>query len=573
MRLTRFFAALLNPVEQRLVTRSIVIGVIVWATVHTLKYATNWTFETIQLWVEGTGNLLWVLVPLLLGALVMAAFSRYGVTMLNYRTSDGHIHKLVDVRGDGMERAIALYYSSEPALEQTMMGDEGVNVRWKLPTWSLVLRKSLATLVTIGTGGSGGLEASVTLIGESLSAGLFKPRRAPLGKIRHSPLAQKLWRWWSSSNPDELQAAQLAGIAAAISAYLGAPFTAAFFAVEVMYRRRPVLEKLIFALISALVAYFLNLVVGGQQRAFEPAFMPRPPITAGYYLLLALLAFSVAMTGILLERLRLAVVNFYQNANFNDWQRHLTGALLTGVIALLIVALTGEKLDLILGTGDRMVEAALDGQITLQIALAALVGKMLATTFTIGSGGSAGFLVPSLFFGTMTATILSRLFGYPPILLIIPAMTASLVSIVNIPLAATFFVVEIFGSAYLLPALVVLVLTLIFTHDTSIYRTQREEYQGRQLIPGYSTRRVMVPPAWDGQTIIGLQIRARYGLNVIGLLEKHPLDGHSPAEPVLNPRVDRPLKTGDSLILLGQDPALDAFVESVAGLTSMGDWQ
>lgn len=573
MRLTRFFAALLSPTEQRLVTRSIVIGALVWAAVHTLKFAVNWTFESVQLWVESTESLLWVLAPLVVGALVMAAFARYGVSVLNYRSSDGHIHKLVDVRGDGLERAIALYYSSEPALEQTLLGDEGVNVRWQLPTWSLALRKALATLVTLGTGGSGGLEASVTLIGESLAAGLFKPRRAPLGKIRHSPLAQKLWRWWSSSNPDELQTAQLAGIAAAISALLGAPFAAAFFAIEVMYRRRPVIEKLIFALIGALVAYLLNLVVGGQQRAFEPIALLRPPITSAYYFLLVLLSFSIAMTGILFEHLRKRIVDFYRVAKFNDWQRHLSGALLAGTIALVAVALTGEPLDLILGTGDRMVEAALDGQVTLQIAIVALFGKMLATTLTIGSGGSAGLLVPSLFFGTMTATALSHLFGYPPILLIVPAMTASLVSIVNVPLAATLFVVEIFGSTYLLPAMVVLVLTLIFTHDTSIYRTQREEYQGRQLIPGYSTRRVLVPPAWHGRTIVELQIRARFGLNVIGLLEKHALDGHSPPEAVLNPDVDHPLQTGDSLILLGHDQALDAFDESIAELTTMEEWK
>ena len=48
-----------------------------------------------------------------------------------------------------------------------------MDVRWQLPTFSLATRKFLATLITLGSGGSGGLEGSVTLIGESVAAGLL----------------------------------------------------------------------------------------------------------------------------------------------------------------------------------------------------------------------------------------------------------------------------------------------------------------------------------------------------------------------------------------------------------------
>ena len=162
--------------ERRLVFQSVIIGVVVWAAVFLLKTLVHWAFETTLHWLEGV-NLLFVFVPLLIGALLTAVIIQFRPTILHYRDKEGHIHALVDAEGDGLERAISLYYTSEPAFEQALTGQEGVDVRWQLPTFSLAIRKFLATLVTLGSGGSGGLEASVTLIGESIAAGLFKPRQ------------------------------------------------------------------------------------------------------------------------------------------------------------------------------------------------------------------------------------------------------------------------------------------------------------------------------------------------------------------------------------------------------------
>ena len=47
------------------------------------------------------------------------------------------------------------------SLEQALTGQEGVAVRWQMPTLTLAVGKFLATLTTIGSGGSGGPEASV----------------------------------------------------------------------------------------------------------------------------------------------------------------------------------------------------------------------------------------------------------------------------------------------------------------------------------------------------------------------------------------------------------------------------
>ncbi|MEM7345277.1 MAG: chloride channel protein, partial [Chloroflexota bacterium] len=274
-------------------------------------------------------------------------------------------------------------------------------------------------------------------------------------------------------------------------------------------------------------------------------------------------AVIISLISIYFGRLRASFEYMFHHNLPNIWQRHLTGAILTGVIAIVAIYLTGEGPALILGPGEEPIFAAFAGELTLGVALIALIAKMLATLTTIGSGGSAGLLVPSIFFGTMVAAALAQVFGYPADTLIVPAMAASLVSIVNVPLAAILFIAEVFGAAYMVPALVTLVVASILAHENPVYRTQREVEENQQIIPGYSIRRVAVPPSWAGQTIIELQIRQTYGLNVIGIVEQHSHEGEAHEHTQLNPSFSTPLELGQVLIVLGEDETIKTFERTV----------
>ncbi|MCB0148218.1 MAG: chloride channel protein, partial [Caldilineaceae bacterium] len=384
---------------------SIVVGAVVWSAVYLLKLSVHWLSEHILEIVEQTPFHLLIFVPLVAGSLIVAALAAWRASFVYYRDKDNHLHALNDVEGDGLERTIGLYYTSEPALDRALLGTQGVRARWEMPTFSLAFRKFLATLVTLGGGGSGGLEASVTLIGESLAVGLFKPRPR---MIPHNLWALRLWRWWRTLDPDELQTAQLSGVAAAVSTLLGAPLAGAFFAIEVMYRRRPVIEKLIYALVASLTAFFLGHFASPTNTKFVTVsgLLP-PPLNWRYYLILVVLAISVAFVDIYLRKVRGGLSAFFHERFAEPWQRHVVGAVMTGVIGLTAALLTGESLDLVLGTSDRVIAAALTGQLTIWIAAVALVGKLLATMSTIASGGSAGMLVPSMYLGSMAGVIVA----------------------------------------------------------------------------------------------------------------------------------------------------------------------
>ncbi|MFZ0545326.1 MAG: chloride channel protein, partial [Candidatus Promineifilaceae bacterium] len=476
----------------------------------------------------------------------------------------------------GLERAIALYYTSEPTLEQALTGQEGLEVRWQMPTFSLAIRKFLATITTLGSGGSGGLEASVTLIGESLSAGLFKPRQFRPAYLLPNGLVNRARGWWRAKDPDDLQTAQLSGIAAAIAVLLGAPFAAAFFATEIMYRNRPIIEKLIYSLISSLIAYFLtNVANSGHTAIFQVDALILPPSTLRYFAVLIFMAATISAVSVYFTRMRSRFEEWFHHTQPDPWRRHLIGAALTASIAIVVAlitnyfGLTDHGLELVLGPGESAIHLALNGQLTVTVALIALFAKMLATLTTIGSGGAAGLLVPALFFGTMVAAAFAPIFDYQPIQLIVPAMAASLISMVNIPLAAMLFTVELFGAHYMVPSMIVLVVTAVLAHNNTIYRIQREEYSRRQILPGASVRRVPVPVDWAGQTLIDLDFRRRFDLTVIGLVDKRGIDGRPQVRLDLAPTI--PLGLGDVLVVLGSDENLERLSAEIRELSEKAE--
>lgn len=544
--------------EQRLVVTAIVVGVVVWPVVFALKTLVHFTFEHVIAWVEATPSPFFIVLPLVLGSLITTLIAAWNASSVYYRDKDGHVHALNDVEGDGLERTIALYYTSEPALDRGLLGVQGVCARWELPTFSLALRKFGATLATLGLGASGGLEASVTLVGESLAVGMLKPRPRWLP---HKLWVLRLWRWWRTLDPDELQTAQLSGVAAAVATLLGAPLAGAFFAIEVMYRRRPVIEKLIYALIAALTASMLGrLLAPATGKFITPDPMTPPALDWRYALALVALAIFVAFVDVYLRKVRMLLRTFFRSRFPIDWQRHVAGAVLTAVVGIAAAWLAAAPLDLVLGTGDRVLEEALAGELTLRVAAVALIGKLLATMCTIGSGGSAGMLVPSMYLGGMAGVIVATLTGYPAAALVIPSITASLVSLVNVPLTALMLTVEVFGADFLLPALLVLIVTLLLSHPTSVYRTQRERDDTREILPDYAVRRIQIPAAWDQLTLRELDLRARYDVNVIGYIAT----GDQAARITPNVPADRPLRAGDRLVVMGHTQALGELLAALS---------
>jgi Trk K+ transport system NAD-binding subunit len=113
----------------------------------------------------------------------------------------------------------------------------------------------------------------------------------------------------------------------------------------------------------------------------------------------------------------------------------------------------------------------------------------------------------------------------------------------------------------MVPALIALVVTSILAHDNTVYRTQREATSKRQILPGASVRRVPIPAKWENQTLVDLDFRKQFDLNVIGLVEQQGEDGRPHIR--LGSAATVVLQQGDILVVLGSDENLDALETAV----------
>jgi CIC family chloride channel protein len=558
--------------EQRiLVFQAVIIGVVVWIAIFTLKESVHWLSHEVIHWIDHAATPLVLFVPLLIGALIVGAIAQFRASTINYRDDEGEVEPLNAVEGDGLERTIALYYSADPSVKKGLATEQtGLEARWQMPTFAMAVRKFVASLVTLGSGGSGGLEASSALIGENLAAWYYK-LHTNISRHRLGNLPESMSRPWEAPNPAYLQTAQLGGVAAAVTVLLGAPLAAAFFASEVMYRNRPLLEKLFYSLIAALTARLLSrLVAGARPMMFEVEEFVFPNVgDMRYGFALVLMAIVIALVGQIYRISSVKSNAWFQKIN-NRFARLLVGFGITGVVALMVyylthsLELTDHGLELVLGSGESMVNLAFAGQVTIGMALIGLVAKMIATLATISSGGSAGLLVPALFFGTMIATSFAQIFEYEPMLFIVPAFAGSLIAIVNTPLTAILFAVEAFGAIYMIPVLVILIVTGLLSNPKTIYRTQQAALDSIELLPGYDTRQINLPEAWAGQTLNTLNIGEKFDINVIGLLDRS--EGDEEPQVLFSSTLSRTLEQNDVLVIYGRDKDLDALEAAAANL-------
>jgi CBS domain-containing protein len=118
--------------------------------------------------------------------------------------------------------------------------------------------------------------------------------------------------------------------------------------------------------------------------------------------------------------------------------------------------------------------------LSLWVVLALPFAKIVATSFSIGSGGSGGIFGPGMVIGGFTGAAVWRLLhGFAPTMphqaapFVVVGMIACFGSIAHAPLAVMLMVVEMTGSlSVLAPAMVAVGLATLIAGDATIYRSQ-----------------------------------------------------------------------------------------------------
>ncbi len=143
-------------------------------------------------------------------------------------------------------------------------------------------------------------------------------------------------------------------------------------------------------------------------------------------------------------------------------------AMVKPAIGGLLVALLALVVPQVMSGGYGWLQLTLDGALPLKILLLLLPAKILATSFTISSGGSGGVFAPSLVIGGVTGAVFAAAAeriapGFAPATAacVLVGMGGFFAGVAKVPIASLIMVAEMSGSYNLLVPLM-LVCSVVF---------------------------------------------------------------------------------------------------------------
>jgi CIC family chloride channel protein len=314
--------------------------------------------------------------------------------------------------------------------------------------------KSLASSISIGSGGSVGREGPIVQIGSALGSALGQRLRLSDDRIRNLVAC---------------------GAAGGIAATFNAPIAGVIFALEIILGQFTV-RFFSSVVVSAVAASVIGRAVFGNTPAFAipMEYGVNSYWEFGFYVILGLLAAIIAVLYV--RTLYWSEDRFDAWKGVPEWFKPAVGGVLLGVLALVYPGLTGVTWE-----GYEVIEAALANQLSLVVVGTLLVLKLLATSLTLGSGGSGGVFAPSLFMGAMLGTAfefgLNSLFpgiAAPPGAYALVGMGALFAASAHAPITAVLILFELTGDyriilPLMLTVVVATIISQIMLHGESIY--------------------------------------------------------------------------------------------------------
>lgn len=312
----------------------------------------------------------------------------------------------------------------------------------------VIVVKSIASAITIGSGGAAGREGPTAQIAAGIGSLLGRLLRL---------------------SDDEKRLMVLVGMAAGLSAIFKSPLGTAIFAVEVLYAGLHFEGRALpFTLAGSALAYAVVCLFTGWGTLFDVPLhvdFDHPQQLLWY----ALLGGVCGVMGTLLPNVFYGVRDGFRKLPLPNHIKPAIGGLLVGLIALVFPQ--------ILGGGYGIMQLAVQGTLGAGILLLLLLSlfKVVALALTVGSGGSGGVFAPSLFVGALLGAafglLLQRLgIGHEPVAgMALVGMAAVFGAAARVPLATTVMVAEMTGG-YTLMAPTMLAVAIAYLLQVALAR-------------------------------------------------------------------------------------------------------
>lgn len=251
--------------------------------------------------------------------------------------------------------------------------------------------KSLASSISIGTGASVGREGPIVQIGSTIGSVVGQVLKVSDDRVRNLVAC---------------------GAAGGVAATFNAPIAGVIFALEVILG-----DFSVKSFGTVVIASVTASVVGRAAFGDVPAFVvPEHTLNSIWefplYLVLGVVA---AVVGVLYVKSIYAAEDLFDRWKaVPEWTKAAFGGALLGAIALAYGAVPGlefARIPQVYGVGYETIESGLHGSQVVWVMLALAALKIVATSVTIGSGGSGGVFAPSLFIGSMLGGSLGLIFA------------------------------------------------------------------------------------------------------------------------------------------------------------------
>jgi len=247
--------------------------------------------------------------------------------------------------------------------------------------------KALVSSICIGSGGSVGREGPIVQISSALGSTLGQLFRL-------------------SENKKRILIA--CGAAGGIAATFNAPLAGIFFALEIILREYGS-RYISSVVLSAVTATVVSRSFLGSNPAFV---IPHYELVSSWEILFYfILGFLAAIIGWIFIKTLYKTEDIFDFLKIPNYVKPALGGLILGVIGLFFPQ--------VFGVGYQIIEQTLNGHMGTMLILGLIGLKILATSLTLGSGGSGGVFAPSLFIGVMLGssfgTLMQSLFPSIPI--------------------------------------------------------------------------------------------------------------------------------------------------------------
>ena len=309
-------------------------------------------------------------------------------------------------------------------------------------TFSSVVASSL----TVGFGGSVGLEAPVVLTGSAIGSNL-----ARLFRLNYKTVVLMIG----------------CGSAGAIAGIFKAPIAGVVFTIEMLMIELTIstlIPLLISAVSGSLVAW---LLMGSSVPFFYVIDTPFVLKDVFFYIFLGI---TSGLASFYFSRTVMNIEEKFSRVK-NQYIRVIVGSLILGLLIYVFPSFYGEGyeslMDILRRQGESLINKSLFGDLAynqwvfLVLLLLLIFLKAIATAVTTGAGGVGGTFAPSLFMGGVIGFFTGRLIntffdiGISESNFSLVGMAGVMAGVMHAPLTAIFLIAEITGGYELFPPLII----------------------------------------------------------------------------------------------------------------------